>query len=116
MREFSYLLGLGTAGLKTYSDDEAMNERIREWLDNPMFSISDNPAWGHNLKQLRFEPQSLDLEALIELSITEKLPSDVKDLNIKSVRVEYVSIDEVSISISHNGGNFLDKLPLKSFG
>ena len=111
--ELDYLLALDSSGIKSHYDGNAMNQRIDEWLSHPIGSIADDPAWGHPFAALRFEPQSQNLEAGIEMAIVGKMPQDVKGLVISAVRVVYQSIDEVYIAITHNGGNLDTRIALK---
>lgn len=107
-----HLLERGTAGIKTYRGGEAMGQRISDWLAHPVGSIADNPTWGHNLESLKFEPESANAEVMYEMSILAKLTADVEDLNIRSIKIKYASIDEINIVITDNHGEISTQLPI----
>ena len=110
MHELDHLLAVSREGLVTHTDGAALNNNIEEWFDNPEHTIADNPAWGHNLKPLLFEPPSDDLAVAIEMSIQEKLSRDVTGITIKAIRVDWPSIDSCRVVLLHQHGTFATQL------
>lgn len=102
--ELDYLLALDSRGIKEYTGAEALNNNIKDWLANPMHSIADNPAWGHNLTPYQFAPHGADTEAMIEMAILNKLPKDVKGLSVSAVRVSWPDIGGCYVQITHQLG------------
>ena len=109
-KELGYLLGTSYSGISVYEGSEAKAQKVMDWLVNPEGSIADNPAWGNPLHLLKFEPIDSDLDVIAELMIAEKLERDI-DINITSVKVEYISIDEIKISISDTEGQISMNIP-----
>lgn len=92
--------------VERFSEAEAMDERIREWLETPEGTMAHHPSWGHNLEPFKFDPLSKNngLDILIEMAIVRKLPRDVKDISLSGVNVEVVDIDLCRIYILHQFG------------
>lgn len=90
---------------RTY-EGNAMSERIQEWLATPEGTVANNPSWGHNLTQFKFDPTSdrTNLEVQIEMALTRKMPLDIDDLRLVSVNVVVQDIDLVHISVVHQYG------------
>ena len=87
-------------------EGNAMSLRIQEWLATPEGSMAHHPSWGHNLSRFKFDPlsENNDLEALIEMSLSRKLPIDIEDLRLIAVSVEVDDIDLCKITIVHQYG------------
>lgn len=105
LKEYAHLLTTNPSGLDEFSHGDAMSQRIKEWFAHPVGSIADKPSWGHPFNSVKFEPGNPNLDAMIEIVTTFKLPKDVKGVVIHSIHIEYASIDEVHITIKHNGGD-----------
>lgn len=113
IEEIDRLIGLNpSTEVKKYDDDDALQERIREWLETPQGTLADLPAWGHNLSAMKHEPQGVNLEVMVEMSITRKMPQDIDNLVISGVRVEFEEIDLCKVSINHRLGAFEDRIGL----
>ena len=104
MRELDYLFGMDSRGIREHSGEEALNNNIRDWFANPMHTIPDQPAWGHNLAAYQFAPQGSDTEAMLEMAILNKLPRDVTGLSIAGVRVSWPDIGGCDVLIQHQYG------------
>lgn len=96
----------------SYTDEDALSERIREWLETPVGTVADLPGWGHNLKGFKFDPINTNLEVAIELAIVEKLTQDIDDLIFLGVRVESLDIDLCKITIRHQFGDTITEKQL----
>jgi len=113
IEEFDHLIELApTTEVKKYDDDEALSDRISEWLETPQGTVADLPAWGHNLSALKHEPQGVNFEVVAEMSITAKMPQDIADLIIMGVDVKYADIDLFYVSIRHRLGIFEESVSL----
>ena len=113
IEEADHLLELNpTTEIKKYELEEALRDRICEWLETPQGSMADNPGWGHNLLGLKHEPQSVNLNVMAEMSITIKMPKDIENLIIHGVSVEFMEIDLCKIVIQHSIGVFEEKITL----
>ena len=66
--------------VERFTDADAMNERIKDWLETPEGTVAHYPSWGTNLEGFKFDPLSKDLDVLIEMAIARKLPQDVDDI------------------------------------
>jgi len=113
IEEFDRLLELNpTTEIKKYDDEDALQDRISEWLETPQGTLADLPGWGHNLIALKHEPQGVNLDVMAEMSITIKMPQDIENLIIQSVSVEFGEIDLCQIIIRHRLGMFEEKIQL----
>lgn len=112
MQELNHLLDVDQEGLEVSKEGRALNNNISEWFANPMHTIADNPAWGHNLRPFQFISQTEDDAVMMEMAIIEKLPVDVKGLHIRGIRVTFPEIDLFNIEIQHQYGKYQFKLPL----
>ena len=112
MQELNHLLDVDREGLAVSVEGKALNNNISEWFDNAMHTIADNPAWGHNLKPFQFISQTEDDAVMIEMAIIEKLPADVRGLDIRAVRVSFPAIDVFKIEIQHQYGRHSLNQPL----
>lgn len=110
-KEFGYLLDKSPAGISVYKGGKARAQRVLNWLSHPVGTVADDPAWGNPLRSIHLEPQSDDLAIITEMIIIEKLPQDVPDLNIKRISIEYVSIDEIMLTIEDDKGQISMQLP-----
>ena len=92
--------------IQKMEEGRAMSERVAEWLATPEGTVAHNPSWGNNLNYFKHDPISPggDLEVLIELSLTRKLPIDIEDLILLAVKVEVLGIDLCKITIVHQYG------------
>lgn len=98
--------------VKRFTDADAMDERIKDWLETPEGTVAHNPSWGHNLERFKFDPLSKDLDVLIEMAIVQKLPLDVDDIVLKGVNVEVMEIDFCRIDILHQFGVSVNEVNL----
>ena len=98
--------------LKRYTDEEGLNERIREWLYTPMGTVADLPAWGRNIDRFKFEPVGPDFRIMVQMSILSKLPRDVENLLIREVAVDSIDIDLHRITIVHQVGALQETVSL----
>lgn len=113
IEEFDHLLELNPATeIKTYDDEDALADRIMEWLETPQGTVADLPGWGHNLIAMKHEPLGVNLDVMAEMSIAMKMPRDIDSLIIDSVSVEFVEIDLCHITIKHRLGVFEEKIEL----
>lgn len=106
MDELDYKLEIDSHGLEVHKEGLAINNNIEEWLDTPEGTVANNPAWGHNLKPLQFEPDGEETSILIEMAISQKLPLDVRGLRIVAVRVYFPEFDKCQVVIQHQYGKF----------
>lgn len=112
IEEFDHLLSGDPAGLAVHRDGEALTDRISEWLETPEGTIADIPWWGNRLMGLKHEPQGVNLQVFAEMMIAEKLPLDVKNLELSGVSVESVEIDRVNVVIACKVGKFSGEVVL----
>jgi hypothetical protein len=113
IEEFDHLLELNpTTEVRKYGNEDAMQDRIFEWLETPQGTLADLPEWGHNLMVLKHEPQSINLNVVAEMSIMTKMPQDIENLIIQGVSVEFTEIDLCRITIMHRIGIFEEKIAL----
>lgn len=104
--ELNHALRLNGAGILEHAGLDGLNNRIAEWLATPMFTVADNPAWGHNLRPLWHDPESDFLAMQIEMAIVRKLPHDVRGIRIRRIGVTFTDLDRCLIEIYHDGGRF----------
>jgi hypothetical protein len=100
------------ADVERFEDGDAINERIIEWLETPEGTVADIPSWGHNLLGFKHDPQGKQLEILMEMSIAQKLTKDIRDINLRGIRIEYLDIDMFLVMIIHQYGGTVSKLVL----
>lgn len=113
IEEFDHLLELNpTTEIKKYENENALQDRIFEWLETPQGTLTDLPGWGHNLIAMKHEPQGVNLNVIAEMSIAIKMPQDIENLVIKNVSVEFTEIDLCLIIIKHRLGVFEEKIEL----
>ena len=98
--------------IEVYYNETGLSDRVYEWLETPMGTVANDPAWGNNLAPFKFDPQSLHLAVLIELAITSKLPRDVKGLKMIGVNVDFIEIDLCRVVIRHQFGDTVKELTL----
>ena len=100
--------------IQKLEEGRAMSERIAEWLATPEGTVAHNPSWGNNLRYFKHDPMSpgSNLEVLIELALTRKLPLDIEDLILLGVKVEALEIDACKITIVHQYGVVEETLDL----
>jgi len=103
MKELDYLLTSGNTGIIELEGVDAVTNNIREWLNTPMGTVADRPAWGNNLKQFQFIPHSSDLEVAIAMHLSVKLPSDVVGAVISAVDIKFDSMDLMMVTVVANG-------------
>lgn len=113
MKELNHLLNVDSGGLEIAAEGKAMTNNINEWFANAEHTIADNPAWGHNLAPYQFIAQTEDDAVMMEMSILEKLPVDVRGLSIKAIRVTFPSIDGFLIEIQHQYSVYKQLQPLR---
>jgi len=106
IEEYSFLMDIDESGLERMSDQQAMEERIREWLATPEGTVADKPGWGHRLSRLKFEPSGPDTNVMAEMLIAEKLSLDIKDMVLKGVLVDFKEIDLMYVVIDFGFGAF----------
>jgi phage baseplate assembly protein W len=113
IEEVDHLLELNpTTEVRKYDDEDALQDRIFEWLETPQGTMADLPGWGHNLAVLKHEPQGVNLNVVAEMSIMTKMPQDIENLVIQGVSVEFSEIDLCKIVITHRLGVFEEKIEL----
>ena len=113
IQEYNHLIDVDSGSVpKLLLDEDALTDRIQEWLETPEGTIADLPAWGHNLKVFQFEPLGVDFDVMIEMSIMEKLPLDVDNLDLKGVAVRRVEIDLCTILIRFQLGEYRNTVRL----
>lgn len=87
-------------------EGNALSERIQEWLATPEGTVANYPSWGHNLSQFKHDPLAVggDLEVLIEMALSRKMPIDIEGLRLVGVRVDVDDIDLCRVTIVHQYG------------
>lgn len=112
--EIDYLLKAEFDGVVTYSGKAAKLIQIAEWLDTPKGQIWGSPSWGHELIQYRHAPMGDNTAASMENSIAAKLPQDISNMTLSSVKVEAGDeIDQWWITIGIEGVDETLKAPVK---
>jgi phage baseplate assembly protein W len=106
IEEFEWLMEIDETGIAVVSDADAMSSRIQEWFCTPQGTVADLPTWGHNLTQYKHEPLGSDLEVMVAMSITEKMPMDVKNLQMRNIAIEFQEIDFCYVVIDFAIGVF----------
>ncbi|MCG6387490.1 hypothetical protein K6U51_10010 [Vibrio fluvialis] len=101
--EIYYKMTATIDGVETYTGQEAKIARIAEWLDTPEGQVWGAPHWGNELSQYRHMPMNGDTAAAIENHIASKLPEDIPDVSIASIKVTPVTVDCWRIQISISG-------------
>lgn len=101
--EIDYLLTATIDGVQTFSDDNAALSRVAEWLDTPKGQVWGSPKWGHELTQYRHYPLNGATAAAMENSVSAKLPQDIANLTLSSVKVEPDGVDKWVITIGIQG-------------
>jgi len=112
LEELDHLMELSISpmdALARYTDVEAVNDRITEWFETPMGSISDISSWGNTLYDFAHEPLSAQLEVTMEAVIVKKLSYDC-NLTISGIRVDFLDIDRCRVRILYDGGMFDGKV------
>ncbi|MCV6588690.1 MAG: hypothetical protein OIF57_06635 [Marinobacterium sp.] len=104
--EIDYLLRVRPDGITHVGGMDGLNNRISDWLDTPEGTVADNPGWGSPLRAFLHEPQSPALEIEIQMKLVQKIRRDVRDVTVRAVSVQFVSIDLIKIVIFHNLGVF----------
>lgn len=112
IEEFDRLLAGDSAGLAVYQDSAALEDRIQEWLDTPEGTVADIPWWGHRLAAIKHEPQGVNLQVKTEMAIVEKLPLDVRNIEMRGILVESMGIDMVRVVVQYQLGTFTGEVPL----
>lgn len=108
MEEASWRMKSASASdIARFHEGAAMSERIQEWLATPEGSVAHYPSWGHNLSRFKHDPVSKGnhLEVQIEMAISRKMPQDIDDLRLVSVKVEVLDIDLISVVVVHQYGS-----------
>jgi len=100
--EFDYLLNWNTKGIKSYSDQMAMNCKVTEWFDTPAGSIYGKPDWGHRLEQYKHEPHSPATASLIEMDVVLDITRDIPDVIVNAIKVQATDMDRYDIYIYTN--------------
>ena len=91
--------------VEKHYDEAGLADRIYEWLETPMGTMANHPAWGNNLAPFKFDPGNASLAILMEMAIASKLPLDVRDLKMLGIRVEFLEIDLCKVVIRHQFGD-----------
>lgn len=112
IEEFDHLLSGNSAGIATMQDGNALEDRVQEWLETPEGSVSDLPWWGNRLSSIKHEPQGVNLQVMAEMMIAEKLPRDVRNLQMKGILVENMDIDMVRVVVQYQLGTFVGEVVL----
>jgi hypothetical protein len=113
IQELDHLLQLAPSqGVKVYDDEQAMAERITEWLECPAGTVADYPSWGHNLSAFQHEPEGSDLAPIMEMAIAEKMPVDIPDLVISGISVNFTGIDLCQVIILHQIGVYAQSVSI----
>jgi len=112
IEEFDHLLAGDPTGLATHADGNALEDRIQEWLETPEGTVADMPWWGNRLGAIKHEPQGASLQVMAEMSIVEKLPVDVRNVQVKGVLVENIEIDLVRVVVQYQLGTFVGEVVL----
>ena len=112
IEEFDHLMGVDNAGISQYTDEAALSERLREWLETPVGTVADMPGWGHPLSVLKFEPTGVNLNIMAEMLITEKLLRDIANLQLASVAVAFAEIDLLTVNIDFALGALQENVTL----
>ncbi len=113
IEEFDHLLELNpTTEVRKYDDEDALQDRIFEWLETPQGTVADLPGWGHNLTILKHEPEGVNLNVVAEMSIMTKMPQDIENLVIEGVSITFTEIDLCQVVITHRLGIFEETIEL----
>lgn len=112
IEEMNHLMDMDSKGIELYNDGRALSDRISEWLSTPQGTVADHPAWGNNLFAFQHEPPGTTLNVMLEMSIIEKLPIDIRDLLILGISAEFEEIDYAVITIRHQLGTYTGELRL----
>jgi len=98
--ELDYLMGRSPSEpIKSYRDQDAIVQRIMEWLDTAEGTVADMPAWGHPMMRFKHEPDSPSLRVLAEAILARKIRRDIEGIDLRRVRVSFPEIDHMSIAI-----------------
>lgn len=100
--------------IERFFHGDAASECLREWLDTPEGTMAHHPSWGHNLGALKHDPLSKNsgIDVVAELAITRKLPIDIPEIILKSIRVDIPDFDLLLIRIQHQYGGEIVELKL----
>lgn len=112
IEEFDHLLSGDPTGLAVHQDGSALEDRIQEWLETPEGTVADMPWWGNKLSSIKHEPQGVNLQVMSEMLIAEKLPSDIRNVQMKGVLVENMDIDMVKVVVQYQLGTFVGEVVL----
>ena len=112
IEEIDHLLMVGPTGLVTYQDAQALEDRIQEWLETPEGTVSDMPWWGNRLAYLKHEPIGINLQVMAEMFIVQKLPFDVRNLQMRGILVESIDIDMIRVVIQYQLGTYVGEVVL----
>lgn len=112
IEEFDHLLRGDLTGIARYENSTALDDRIQEWLETPEGTVADMPWWGNNLSALKHEPIGVNLQVIAEMRIARKLPVDVKNIDVRGIRVEAVEIDLIRVIIQYQLGTFVGEVML----
>ncbi len=105
IEELDHLVSLSPGeGVKRHADEQAIGDRIIEWLETPEGTVADMPSWGHILRPFKHEPAGTNLAVIIEMAIVEKMPKDIRDLVIGGIRVDFDEMDMARVSILYHLG------------
>lgn len=111
--ELNHALHVNAAGIQRHHDLEALSNRIAEWLATPMYSVADNPAWGHPFYQFWHDPESPSLLVELKMAVSRKLPRDVRDIRIRRIGATFTALDRVVIEIVHDAGRYQEEITLR---
>lgn len=95
--EFHYLMDWGTQGVKNYTGDQAMANKVNEWFDTPRGAIYGNPNWGHQLQKFKHEPHSDTTADDMKSSIVIDIRNDIPDIVIRLIAVVPSGMDTYDV-------------------
>lgn len=114
--ELNHALQVDTSGIREHRELEGLANRIAEWLATPMYSVADDPSWGHPFYRFWHDPDSPALAMQLEMAIARKLPQDVRDIRLRRVGVAFTEMDRCLIEIAHDAGRYQEEINLREVG
>jgi len=86
--EIDFLFQSDSQGIFQYSDIEAIQQKLENWISTPRGSFWGMPDFGHTLRQFLHDPPTDTLASVIEAELADTLETDIPEVTIRWLRVE----------------------------
>jgi len=114
VHEVDFLFDSNSAGIRIYTNQEAIQNRLENWISTPRGTFWGRPNYGHTLRKFLHEPPTETLAMSIESELADTLIDDLPEVEIQWLRVKpNEEFDGYYLKIGYKTDDFTGSAELK---